>query len=267
MRKLLAGTVALIFVIGIGCSDETTGSENGGGSATDSGAADTVEDASDDAEQSGEDISAMDSSGMDTSGGEGDTSPSDGAETGADGASDSAMSDTAGETGGDTVDADTSTTCGKKNQPCCNVDSGSGTCESGLTCCSGVPLPPGETKCLEMCPVSDRDRKEDIEPVDRQRILEQFATLPVKRWKYRKRASDRQHIGPMAGQFRKTFGVGNSSEKYISLVDANGVTMAAVQALYRKVEKLERENEKLRKELDRIEQGASSPEQCRTTAH
>jgi hypothetical protein len=49
----------------------------------------------------------------------------------------------------------------------------------------------------------------------------------------------------MAQEFHASFGLG-ASERLIHPVDANGITMAAVQALYARVVALERANESLR---------------------
>ena len=56
-----------------------------------------------------------------------------------------------------------------------------------------------------------------------------------------------RHLGPMAQDFKAAFGLGES-DKMINIVDANGVLMVAVQALYRRVQALEAEVEALRAE-------------------
>jgi hypothetical protein len=54
-------------------------------------------------------------------------------------------------------------------------------------------------------------------------------------------------MGPMAQDFREAFDLG-ASETTIAVVDAQGVTMAAVQALYRRVRELERRQDILERE-------------------
>jgi hypothetical protein len=61
-----------------------------------------------------------------------------------------------------------------------------------------------------------------------------------------------RHMGPMAQDFKVAFGLGDTDKAYHS-VDAHGVALAAIQALYERLEKqnarldqLERDNDQLR---------------------
>lgn len=107
---------------------------------------------------------------------------------------------------------------------------------------------------------SDRSIKHDVRPVDGDRVLEQLAGLEISRWRY-DAAPEREHVGPMAQDFRAAFELGGDG-RHIATVDANGVTMAAVRALYARVLRLEaqaaereRENRALRAELERSQRG------------
>ena len=60
-----------------------------------------------------------------------------------------------------------------------------------------------------------------------------------------------RHIGPMAQDFHAAFGVG-SSDKCIPTVDENGVALAAIQALYQRVERLAQEGRELRQQNDAL---------------
>lgn len=64
-------------------------------------------------------------------------------------------------------------------------------------------------------------------------LLQQVAELPVFIWSYRWRRSVR-HIGPMAQSFAR-LGFG-SNPRTINLLDAFGVALTAVQALYAQVQ-------------------------------
>jgi crotonobetainyl-CoA:carnitine CoA-transferase CaiB-like acyl-CoA transferase len=106
--------------------------------------------------------------------------------------------------------------------------------------------------------VSDRHAKHDITPVDPDAILERVASMPISEWSYNDQEPSARHIGPMAQDFRAAFGTG-SSDKCIPTIDENGVALAAIQALYRRVERLDlegrelrRENEGLRHEVERL---------------
>ena len=92
----------------------------------------------------------------------------------------------------------------------------------------------------------------DPAPVDGYEILEKLAALPISTWNYVFDDSSVRHLGPMAQDFKAVFGLGES-DKVINMVDANGVVMVAVQALYRRIKTLEAEVEMLRAELARRE--------------
>nr|MBC8496491.1 tail fiber domain-containing protein [Chloroflexota bacterium] len=79
--------------------------------------------------------------------------------------------------------------------------------------------------------LSDRATKADIFPVDREQILASLANLPISTWRYMGQDSSIQHIGLMAQDFYASFGLGED-ERHISTVDADGVSLAAIQELY-----------------------------------
>lgn len=81
---------------------------------------------------------------------------------------------------------------------------------------------------------SDRRRKRDFRAVDRQRVLARVVSLSVETWNYLSQSPETRHIGPLAQDFRATFGVG-ADDTHIALVDANGVALAAIQGLYTRV--------------------------------
>ena len=84
--------------------------------------------------------------------------------------------------------------------------------------------------------------KEDFRPVDRKVLLEKLATLRVRNYKMKDQNDGTRHIGPVAQDFHSAFGVGET-ETGINLADADGVLLAAVQALYE-------DNKALRTELE-----------------
>jgi hypothetical protein len=81
---------------------------------------------------------------------------------------------------------------------------------------------------------SDRDLKENVEPVSPEEVLEKVAALPIARWNF-KGESGISHMGPMAQDFHAAFGLG-SDDKHIATVDADGVALAAIQGLNQKLE-------------------------------
>ncbi len=80
--------------------------------------------------------------------------------------------------------------------------------------------------------ISDRASKENFAPVDGQALLARLNAIPLLTWNWRAQDASIRHMGPMAQDFRAAFELG-SDDKHISTVDADGVALAAIQALYR----------------------------------
>lgn len=106
--------------------------------------------------------------------------------------------------------------------------------------------------------MSDRNAKHDITSIDTDQVLERVAGMSISAWSYNEGDPGARHIGPMAQDFHEAFGTGDS-DKCIPTVDANGVALAAIQALYRRVERLSDEsralhdeNVALRRRLDEL---------------
>ena len=102
---------------------------------------------------------------------------------------------------------------------------------------------------------SDRNVKENFAPVDPQEVLEQVSAMPIQRWNYI--GEEVPHIGPVAQDFHGAFQVG-MDDKHISMVDADGVALAAIQGLNEKLDAenaaLKRKNNELERRLDALEQ-------------
>ncbi len=98
---------------------------------------------------------------------------------------------------------------------------------------------------------SDRAAKQDLRPVDPRAILEGVASLPISEWSYVLDPEVR-HVGPMAQDFRAAFGLGQD-ERHIATVDAEGVALAAIQALWTVVEEQRTELAWLKARLADIE--------------
>jgi hypothetical protein len=79
--------------------------------------------------------------------------------------------------------------------------------------------------------LSDRDSKRDFQNVDGRELLEKLARIPIQTWSYKTQSPEVRHMGPVAQDFRAEFGLGED-EKHISNVDADGVSLAAIQSLY-----------------------------------
>jgi hypothetical protein len=96
---------------------------------------------------------------------------------------------------------------------------------------------------------SARAKKTDIETVDPQDALDGVEALSIRSWRLDSDAG--RHVGPMAGDFHEQFDL--AGEETIATVDADGVALAAIQALAaqldrkdERIDDLERETERLR---------------------
>jgi endosialidase-like protein len=85
---------------------------------------------------------------------------------------------------------------------------------------------------------SDRDSKRDIVPIEPSDVLAKVVTLPIATWNRKTDDSSVRHMGPMAQDFASIFGLGED-DKHIAILDAAGVSLASIQALYGMVTNLE----------------------------
>lgn len=88
--------------------------------------------------------------------------------------------------------------------------------------------------------LSDKNAKKKVKPVTDEQALEAVEKTPVSSWQYKEgRGDGGEHIGPMAQHVNKTMGEKAApGGKQIDLITMNGVTMAGMAALSRKVDKL-----------------------------
>ena len=78
---------------------------------------------------------------------------------------------------------------------------------------------------------SDRNLKENLQPVDVARVLQRVVELPLYLWNAKGADPDVKHLGPTAQDFMAAFELGNSN-KMIGMQDADGVALAAIQRLH-----------------------------------
>ena len=98
---------------------------------------------------------------------------------------------------------------------------------------------------------SDRNRKENIESVSGKEVLRKLSGITVSAWSYKEDGGIR-HMGPMAQDFHAAFGLGQD-DTHIATVDADGVALAAIQGLYKKLQDKDAEIADLRARLDALE--------------
>lgn len=97
---------------------------------------------------------------------------------------------------------------------------------------AGVALAAGSGSWASL---SDRNAKTDFTPVDGAALLAQVDVLPMYTWRYKSETFGALHLGPTAQDFRAAFGLGDSPRR-IADVDASGVALAALKALYERIE-------------------------------
>ncbi len=95
---------------------------------------------------------------------------------------------------------------------------------------SGAYLDPGGGSWNNM---SARSRKENFAAVDGAALLDRLGEIDITTWNYKSQAPSIRHIGPMADDFNGLVaGLGGEGQGFINSLDADGVALAAVQALY-----------------------------------
>lgn len=105
------------------------------------------------------------------------------------------------------------------------------------------PRPRASAAGLASDAVSGAVRGSD--PVNGYQVLEQVTRLPVSTWRYHWDPPHVRHLGPMAQDWWKAFGVGEN-DRTICCTDANGVAIVAIQALHRELTELRAEVAALR---------------------
>jgi hypothetical protein len=119
---------------------------------------------------------------------------------------------------------------------------------------AGVSLASGSGSWTTL---SDRNSKENLQPVDAQTVLEKVAALPMNTWNYKTQAAAIRHIGPMAQDFKAAFGVGET-ETGIATVDEDGVALAAIQGLNQKLNEKDAEIQDLKQSVAELKKMVQS---------
>lgn len=99
---------------------------------------------------------------------------------------------------------------------------------------------------------SSKSLKENFVQVDRHDILNRLMSMPISRWNYKSEGDTVEHIGPMAEDFAAAFETGEHDTS-IATVDADGVAIASIQALYEIIQEKDDEIRELNARLSAIE--------------
>lgn len=115
---------------------------------------------------------------------------------------------------------------------------------SGAT--AGVYLVPGGTAWAT---ISDKNAKKDFAAVNTESVLDKLAAIPIERWRYKWEGEQATlNIGPMAQDFKAAFYPGRD-DKSITTLEFDGVELAAIQGLNRKLQHKDTEITALKQEL------------------
>jgi hypothetical protein len=128
---------------------------------------------------------------------------------------------------------------------------------TGTTGCN-LPAGSGVFNCT-----SSRKTKENFRAVDGEELLGRIHALDVTSWNYITEGAQVRHMGPMAEDFWKTFGLG-VNDISIGVQDLAGVSLAGVKALEARTAELQAkaaEVEQLRGEVARLQTANASLEQ------
>jgi hypothetical protein len=127
----------------------------------------------------------------------------------------------------------------------------------GTTGCN-LPAGSGVFNCT-----SSRATKENFLLTNGEDVLSRLRAVPVSTWNYISEGQAVKHMGPMAEDFYKAFGLG-TDERSIGVMDASGVSLAAVKALDARTAQLQErtvEVEKLRSEVQALRAANAAMEQ------
>jgi len=115
---------------------------------------------------------------------------------------------------------------------------------------AGVKLDPGDSAWETLC---DSTRKNLMRRANTEDVLKQLEDTPIWLWHYKHQDASNTHIGPTAQDFHAQFGFGDD-ETTISTIDPDGVALAAIQELSKRVRDLEGENATMKADLARLTQ-------------
>jgi len=114
---------------------------------------------------------------------------------------------------------------------------------------SGVELTPGATSWSA---ITTLDGVRNLRPVDGKSILNKIEQLPISRYSYRSENESAEHIGPLANDLHKQFGVG-PDDKHISAQDQSGIALAGIKELISIINDLKTKNAELERRIVELE--------------
>lgn len=114
-----------------------------------------------------------------------------------------------------------------------------------------VRVPNGDISTAGLLLASSRELKQEIRKVDGEEILSRLTGVPVVEWSF-KADPEVRHIGPVSEDFHAAFALEGQSDTHLSVIDLQGVAIAAIQALNLRVGELQAERERMETEQGRL---------------
>ena len=118
----------------------------------------------------------------------------------------------------------------------------------------GVALQQNGNSWVSIC---DKNRKENLEPLNGEAILRKLSAINFTSWNYKKQdPKSYRHYGIMAQDFNTAFGkdkygvIGNDTT--VNPIDMIGIDMAAIQALVKRTNELKDKDEAINKKLAEV---------------
>jgi hypothetical protein len=110
--------------------------------------------------------------------------------------------------------------------------------------------------------VSDRNAKENFLPVDGVDILRRVVAMPVSTWNMKGSDPAIRSLGPVAQDFHAAFGLGND-DRTIAVSNVAGVSLAAIQGLYKIVQEKDAKLEAQEREISALHDRLTTVETMR----
>jgi hypothetical protein len=110
---------------------------------------------------------------------------------------------------------------------------------------------------------SDRNLKENLQPVDVAAVLQRVVKIPLYLWNAKGVDPKVKHLGPTAEDFKAAFALGDS-DKMIGMQDADGVSLASIQRLHQLLEVQRQRLDEQKQRIVELEANVSKLEALRS---
>jgi hypothetical protein len=118
------------------------------------------------------------------------------------------------------------------------------------------------SSCTGCTMQSDQHLKTNFSAINPRLVLDRLSAIPIRAWNYKSDEPTVRHLGPMAQDFRTAFNLG-VDDKHIDMIDANGVTMAAIQGLYQMMQEKDRQIAQLQSQVVQLQRTAKQQRKAR----